>query len=35
MLDGIVIDDTGLFNAKFQEWENFYNFHRPYGGLDG
>jgi transposase InsO family protein len=27
MLDGIVIDDT--------EWENFYNFHRPHGGLGG
>jgi transposase InsO family protein len=35
MLDGVVIDDTGLFNEKPQEWENFYNFHRPHGGLDG
>ena len=35
MLDGVVIDDTGLFNEKLQEWENFYNFHRPHGGLDG
>ena len=35
MLDGIVIDDTELFNDKLQEWEDFYNFNRPHGGLDG
>jgi transposase InsO family protein len=35
MLDGVVIDDTGLFNEKLQEWEDFYNFHRPHGGLNG
>lgn len=35
MLDGIVIDDTELSNDKLQEWENFYNFNRPHGGLDG
>ena len=35
MLDGVVIDDTDLFNDKLQEWEDFYNFHRPHGGLDG
>ena len=35
MLDGVVIDDTGLFNDKLQEWENFYNFNRPHGGLGG
>jgi transposase InsO family protein len=35
MLDGVVIDDTELFNDKLQEWENFYNFNRPHGGLDG
>lgn len=35
MLDGVVVDDTGLFNEKLQEWENFYNFHRPHGGLGG
>jgi transposase InsO family protein len=33
--DGIVIDNSGLFNDKLQEWEDFYNFHRPHGGLDG
>jgi transposase InsO family protein len=35
MLEGVVIDDTELFNDKLQEWENFYNYHRPHGGLDG
>lgn len=35
MLDGVVIDDTELFNNKLQEWENFYNFNRPHGGLSG
>jgi transposase InsO family protein len=35
LLDGVVIDDAKLFNEKLQEWEDFYNFHRPHGGLDG
>ena len=35
LLDGVVIDDTGLFNDKLQEWEDFYNFDRPHGGLGG
>ena len=35
MLDGVVIDDTEPFNNRLQEWENFYNFDRPHGGLDG
>ena len=35
MLDGVVIDDTELFNDKLQEWEDFYNFNRPHGGLNG
>jgi len=35
MLDGVVIDDTELFNDKLQEWEDFYNLNRPHGGLDG
>jgi transposase InsO family protein len=35
MLDGVVIDDTDLFNDKLAEWENFYNFERPHGGLNG
>jgi transposase InsO family protein len=28
MLEGVVIDDTGLFNVRLKEWEDFYNFHR-------
>ena len=28
MLDGVVIDDTRLFNTKLQQWD-FYNFYRP------
>ena len=35
MLDGVVIDDTQLFNQKLQEWEDFYNYNRPHGGLGG
>ena len=35
LLDGVVIDDTKVFNDKLREWEDFYNYHRPHGGLDG
>jgi len=35
MLQGIVIDDSKLFNEKLREWENFYNFQRPHGSLSG
>jgi transposase InsO family protein len=35
MLDGVVIDDANVVNQKLQEREDFYNFHRPHGGLDG
>jgi transposase InsO family protein len=35
MLDGIVIDEADVFNDKLQEWEDFYNFNRPHGGLNG
>ena len=35
LLDGVVIDDAQVFNQKLQEWEDFYNFNRPHGGLDG
>jgi transposase InsO family protein len=35
MLEGIVIDDAQVFNDKLREWEDFYNYHRPHGGLDG
>lgn len=30
MLEGVVIDSTGLFKDRLQEWENFYNFSRPH-----
>jgi transposase InsO family protein len=35
LLEGVVIDDAQVFNDKLQEWEDFYNYHRPHGGLNG
>ena len=35
LLDGAVIDDAKVFNDKLQEWEDYYNYHRPHGGLGG
>jgi len=35
MLEGVMVDDTELFNDRLQEWETFYNFNRPHGGLGG
>jgi transposase InsO family protein len=35
LLDGVVIDDARVFNDKLREWEDFYNYHRPHGSLDG
>jgi transposase InsO family protein len=35
LLDGVVIDDTQVFTDKLQEWEDYYNYHRPHGGLGG
>jgi transposase InsO family protein len=32
--DGIT-DDIQLFNEKLQEWEDYYNYHRPHGALGG
>ena len=32
--DGIT-DDIQLFNEKQREWEDYYNYHRPHGALDG
>ena len=32
--DGIT-EDIHLFNEKLREWENYYNYHRPHGALDG
>jgi transposase InsO family protein len=30
-----VTDDIHLFNEKLREWEDYYNYHRPPGALDG
>ncbi len=30
-----VRDDIHLFNKKLREWEDYYNFDRPHGALDG
>ncbi len=35
MLDGVVIDDAKVLNIKLREWEDYYNYHRPRGGLGG
>jgi transposase InsO family protein len=32
--DGVT-DDIHLFNEKLQEWEDYYNYHRPHWALDG
>ena len=32
--DGIS-DDIHLFNDKLRAWEDYYNYHRPHGALDG
>ncbi len=35
LLDGVVLGDIGAFNDKLKEWEDYYNYHRPHGGLAG
>ena len=35
LLEGVVIDSSKLFANKLQEWEDFYNYNRPHGGLKG
>ena len=30
-----VIDDANVFTEKLQEWEDYYNYHRPHGALNG
>ena len=35
LLDGAFIDDAKVFNDKLREWEDYYNYHRPHGGLGG
>ena len=32
---GGISDDIHLFNQKLREWEDYYNYHRPHGALDG
>jgi transposase InsO family protein len=32
--DGIT-DDIHLFNEKLRQWEDYYNYHRPHGALNG
>jgi transposase InsO family protein len=32
--DGVT-DNIHLFNDKLREWEDYYNYHRPHGALDG
>jgi transposase InsO family protein len=34
-LDGVVIDSAQVFNDRLAEWEHFYNYARPHGGLNG
>ena len=33
--DGGITDDIHLFNEKLREWEDYYNYHRPHGALNG
>ena len=35
LLEGVVIDESGLFAERLREWEEHYNFTRPHGGLGG
>jgi len=30
-----ITDDIQLFNTQLREWEDYYNYHRPHGALDG
>jgi transposase InsO family protein len=30
-----ISDDIHLFNEKLRQWEDYYNYHRPHGALDG
>lgn len=30
-----ISDDIHLFNEKLREWEDYYNYHRPHGALEG
>lgn len=30
-----MVDDARIFADKLQEWEDYYKYHRPHGGLGG
>jgi DNA-binding XRE family transcriptional regulator len=32
---GVTIEDIFLVNEKLREWEDYYNYHRPNGALQG
>ncbi len=32
---GGIREDIHLYNDKLREWEDYYNFNRPHGGLGG
>jgi transposase InsO family protein len=32
---GGISDNIHLFNENLREWEDYYNYHRPHGALDG
>lgn len=32
---GQLAEDIHLFNEKLREWEDYYNYHRPHGALNG
>ena len=34
LLECVMIDDTGVFNDRLREWEDYYNLQRPHGALD-
>ena len=35
LVHGQAIDDANVFTEKLQEWEDYYNYHRPHGALNG
>ena len=35
IIDALSSEERRLFSEHLQEWENFYNFDRPHGGLGG
>lgn len=35
LLEGVMVDDANVLNDKLRQWENYYNYDRPHGGLGG